>query len=234
CSTCECDSATGVECSVPEVRFFNNSSCFGDPQSQFNMNDAGVCTVFTDSEGAYGAESDEVVPVVGTGSCTATGGGATLPNVQWGTQLRACETLPHDAAGCGDGRGCAPPPSAEFGEQLCIYRPGDVECPDGDFSERRVRYLDFEDNRGCTACECGSPTGGSCNVDIEFSYVDECIANYVTMTDPGGGCLTLFGEPPHSGEMVNTEVTGASCGAFGGEPQGVVAAADPVTVCCNG
>lgn len=234
CSSCSCGAASDVECSSPSVRFYNNSNCFGDSQSEFQLGLVDECVVFPNAVGAYGAESDPVAAVEGTGACTPTGADATLPSPVWGTALRACAPPPSMTA-CGDGQVCAPAPGEPFAPGLCIHRPGDVACPAGQYDQRMVRYAAVDDGRSCAACNCGTPQGGSCTAEILFSYTNTCTDDYLHLVNPGsGGCTTLWGDEPSSGMLLVTGVSGASCSASGGEPQGEVTPAEPVTFCCTG
>ncbi len=236
CEACGCGDAADVQCSSPTVRFYNSSSCaeFGDPPaSEFALGEQDECTVFPMGSGAYGAESDSVTPVPGTGTCASSGGEASLDAPTWGAQLRACAP-PELVAACGTDRVCAPRPGAPFAESLCIHRPGDVACPAGDYTERFLRYNSYEDTRGCSACSCGSPSGGACNAELLFSYTSTCEDDYLHLINPGsGGCTTLWGSTPSSGLLLVNEVTGASCVPSGGEAEGEATPQEPVTLCCT-
>lgn len=234
CSECGCETATAVECTSPSVRFFNNSNCFGDFQSEFQLGAVDECVVFPNPVGAYGAESDPVEPVPGTGECLVTGGEGLVPGPSWGMALRACAPPPATVA-CGDGQVCVPAPGAPFAPSLCIHRPGDVACPSSQYDQRLVRYAGFDDSRGCSDCECGDPEGGSCTAEILFSYTNSCTDDYLHLVNPGsGGCTTLFGDEPNSGMLLVTAVSGAECSASGGQPEGSAVADEPVTFCCTG
>lgn len=69
----------------------------------------------------------------------------------------ACGTFDARAEGCGDGL-CVPLPTAPYDSPVCIWAEGDLECPAG-FADRTVYSSDYTDNRGCSACTCGSPVG---------------------------------------------------------------------------
>ncbi len=236
CEACSCGAASDVQCSSPTVRFYHSSSCdeFGDdPASEFMLGPQGDCTVFPNGDGAYGAEADPVTPLEGTGSCVASGGEATIADADWAVELRAC-AAPEATTVCGDERACVPSPGAPFASELCIYRPGDVACPAGDYAARFLRYGAYEDSRECSECECGAPSGGSCDAGILFSNTNTCVEDYLTLPMPGsGGCTTLWGSTPSSGVLEVYDVAGAACAASGGEGQGEVMPADPVTFCCT-
>lgn len=234
CDACECGAASDVECSPPSIRLYGNSNCGGTPGSEFQLGAVDECTVFPNGVGAYGAESDPVVPIAGTGACAPTGGAATLDAPRWSTQLRACAP-PTPTLACGDGKVCAPAPGPPFAAGLCIHRPGDVACPAGDYDQRLLRYTGVDDARGCAACECDSPEGGTCSAEILFSYTNTCTDDYLHLINPGsGGCTTLWGDEPSSGMLLVDAVDGASCTPSGGAAQGEAQPTEPVTFCCTG
>jgi hypothetical protein len=236
CTACSCGGAGGVECSSPTVRFYESSNCFGGFSSDFDLGAADECIVFPNGTGAYGAESDPVTPVAGTGECPAAGGDAMLGEPAWGVQLRACEAPPATVA-CGDGQVCVPTPGAPFAPGLCVHRPGDVACPAGPYDQRRLRYAGVDDGRGCSDCDCGDPFGGSCTAEILLSYTSTCTDDYLHLINPGsGGCTTLFGETPNSGMLLVDGVDGAECMPTpeGGQAEGEALPSEPVTFCCTG
>src|SRR5205085_2920382 len=98
------------------------------------------------------------------GGCIPDGGGivdgaAPTPLVP----ARACfaNTGGHPRGGCGAGFVCAPPVGAS--EKRCITTAGDAGCPDaGAYSVRYQYFAGVLDARGCGACVCEGPTGGTC------------------------------------------------------------------------
>lgn len=55
------------------------------------------------------------------------------------------------------------------GFALYIARDGERTCPSDPnnvFTERHVFYQGVEDNRQCSACTCGAPTGSTCTATI--------------------------------------------------------------------
>jgi hypothetical protein len=232
CSDCSCGDPEGIKCLPPEVRFYDDSGCnyFG---SKFDLDDAPDCTVFPNGTGAYGAESDEVLPEPNTGECAASGGELSAPEPSWGLQVSTCGTGELNDS-CGDGKVCAPAPGVPFESGLCISKLGDVACPAGDFSLRTVYFQNYDDVRACSSCGCGDPADAQCNAHIEFSYNNSCSEEYLNIDDPGsGGCTTLWGSTPSSGKLIVDSIVGGDCAPSGGDPEGSVTPTEPVTVCCT-
>ena len=236
CLGCECGPGTGVECTTPEVRFYNSSACgmFGTvASSEYTMEAAGVCTVFAASAGNFGAEADEIVPVEGTGSCDPLAVTPELPEPIWGTIRRACAPEV-EGTNCGDGRVCAVTPTAPFDPDLCIWTEGDMPCPDGDYTERSVYFQGVDDQRSCSACECGPTQGGDCDAEIMLSHVASCVDDYVTIPNFENNCTFLNGDPPDSGLLIVDGVDDVTCEASGGAVTGEAIPNQPVTFCCTG
>jgi len=96
------------------------------------------------------------------GACAAGGGTATVSPPTFARIGLGCKDQASPAAGC-TGTVCQPRPSAPFGAGICVLQPGDVPCPSGTpFTDRHVFFVGVDDTRGCTACACGPPSGGSC------------------------------------------------------------------------
>ena len=101
------------------------------------------------------------------GACASGGGSATLPPVSW-TGIGASRARPRrlDTAGCTNEMcvpraGSAQAASATSG--LCIHQSGDLACPTGTpFTARHVFYRDDSDDRDCSLCTCGAPSGSVC------------------------------------------------------------------------
>lgn len=234
CGTCGCGDPTNVECSSPAVRFYGDSKCFVMAGAEFQLGGEDECIVFPEAMGVYGAEADPVTPLPGTGGCTPSGDETTLPEVTWGTALRACAP-PDPVTACGDGQVCVPVAGEPFAPGLCIYQPGNVPCPSSQYGQRFVRHATVEDGRGCSECQCGEPGGSTCQAEILLSHTNGCTDDYVHIVGPGlGSCVSLSGEAPGSGMLLVLGVSGGDCSPFGGEPQGEAVPAEPVTFCCSG
>jgi hypothetical protein len=134
---------------------------------------------------------------------------------------------------------CVPRTDLPYAPGACIWRDGDVPCPDDSpFRERTVYHQGWSDDRRCSDCDCTAPAGECVDPSITLAY---WMFEYVdTATVPADGAChleALLGAPY---EMVNTvELDGgvpdAACAVptGSGEAFGRLAATDPVTVCCS-
>jgi hypothetical protein len=149
----------------------------------------------------------------------------TVPTWSWTTTARACETgQPPLQSGCPAPQVCVPLPGAPMTPRPCIINTGDLACPAGAYSDKHVFYASVSDDRDCTACQCGGPTGITCPASVNncggssFSVSAAC----TQLNDPNG--VELASPPVPS--------AGGSCAASGGQPSGGVTPTTPTTVCC--
>jgi hypothetical protein len=101
------------------------------------------------------------------GSCDPSGGEATVNEVSWrdGT-ASLCQLEP--GAGCEALEFCA-------GGPTCIYQEGEHNCP-ADFPDAHSLSSVTSDTRGCSACQCGDPTGTMCAEGTVILYgQDGCV-----------------------------------------------------------
>jgi hypothetical protein len=176
-------------------------------------------------------------PTVTGGSCAATGGMANVPQASWAILGKACGDA-FIGGGCGAGKVCQPKAAPPFLSGLCIFKTGDNTCPAGSaFSEKHIFYENFLDTRGCTTCQCGAPTGGSCQAQITVhsdQVVNTCNTQVGSFT--AGSCSNLSGNPGIFGRKatITQPPSGSSCAplAGGGQPTGSATPTSPVTFCC--
>ncbi|MDI1478568.1 hypothetical protein [Polyangium sp. y55x31] len=119
---------------------------------------------------------------------------------------------------------------------FCIYREGEHLCPEGWGGERHVLYGVVKDERECSACTCGPPTGGMCAVLWSVFGAPAC-------TDyQAGAQITAGMVAPCTDLMPGTQLSGktaellnhtkGTCTPSGGEPVGELTLDKPMTVCC--
>jgi len=175
------------------------------------------------------------LPSVAGGTCTATGGVAGKPMPKWAAAAAACHGT-RQGAGCAGSQVCMPKPANPFKGHVCIEQPGDVACPAGSFSSKTVYFNDFDDTRGCTGCQCGPASGGSCEITLTL-YSDQA-ANVCTTavgTVKTGQCADLLGNPGIFGwtDQVSKQPSGGSCQPTApSAPTGMVTPKGPTTFCC--
>lgn len=230
CTACSCGAPSGVECAPPDVRFFGSSSCDYLAYEATLLGD-GACTVFVQPTGNYGANSDAVDPVAGTGTCVSMGGELVAEEPSWAATVGAC-ALSDEQNSCGEGMMCVPEVPHAFNLGLCIYRSGDTPCPAGPYQARTLLHQSIDDTRACSDCECGEPVGVSCDARIDFYSDASCSESYVTLESPGQQCLGLWGAAPTSGMLVVENLVGGGCAPGGGQAVGEIVPREAMTVCC--
>jgi hypothetical protein len=95
-------------------------------------------------------------------ACAAGGGAAVISAPAFARLGIGCASQTTVAGGC-TADVCQPRPIAPFATGLCIRQAGDQPCPGGTpYTDRHVFFAGVDDTRGCTACACGAPSGGSC------------------------------------------------------------------------
>ncbi|MBC8069605.1 MAG: hypothetical protein IAG13_14805 [Deltaproteobacteria bacterium] len=211
---------------------------------QFFVDDVPACSDLV------GISSVSTVVECGNAPATATGyvaagdpelvGGACFPDASSSTpsaEFAARSTL--CAAGlveapetCEAGERCAPVPNEPFGSELCIWSPGDVECPTAlDYQQREVFHQDVVDTRGCTECTCGE-IAGTCSATLELWTGDDCDGTMLAEIDSGGVCEEVDGVP--SSTRIADVDADPTCGSSSGaQPAGAATPTDPITVCCR-
>ena len=155
-------------------------------------------------------------------------------------QREICGTAETDDDACpGDGL-CVPQGDSRFEAGVCIWQAGDVECPEGEFTERTVAFTDVMDSRECGTCACGTAVGESCadasvrvlatggtpNSQYEFPADGTC----QDVMDQQGAEFDL--EYIRSLHLEPGEPSGGACEGMR-EAYGDVEAVDPVTICCT-
>jgi hypothetical protein len=129
---------------------------------------------------------------------------------------------------------CAPKAPEGFGVPLCIHRDGDVSCPEVDYTKKTLVYRSIADTRGCSACQCDPPTGGTCPATVQtYPFQDTCSGGGSQILPADGSCASTFKNVSSAVIHTTGAPTGASCTHTGGAPTGAAAVAQPVTVCCE-
>jgi hypothetical protein len=246
CTACACAAATGQACNPPLELTVGNMTCGNVSNVKGTLTQpAGWNGACYSSNGFSGGKVDclggpcnvsitSPAPTVTGGSCAANGGQATLPPLSWAILGKACGDSPV-GGGCGGGNICQPKPPLPFLPGLCIYKPGDQSCPAGPFAQKHVFYEAASDTRGCAACSCGAPVGGSCTISMSiYSDPFQNTCNSIVTTFNAGDCANLNGNPAVYGRkaMVTQQPAGGTCAPSGGQPNGTVTPTEPTTFCC--
>jgi len=178
-----------------------------------------------------------VAPPTTGGSCAPGGGTPTLPPTSWTTRVRGCgePSGGFAATGCGS-NSCLPPANGAFNRGVCVYQQGDVACPAGSFSSKFVYNQGVDDQRGCSSCSCGTPTGVDCQGDkLEVWNSAGCAgAPAGTISNPGdGSCINIATSLTPGLRYSLGTASGGTCPASGGLPTGGATANQPITFCCT-
>lgn len=221
-ATCGCSCAGG--CTATLTNYANSNcgfACSGQPiDMTVGLNDGGEILECLDASSGCGAYTTESLdfsaspapcsPVPST-SVPASGGFVT-----------ACSPSALDQGSCSAGETCMPKPS--FSPPIfCIYAPGPAACPDAGYQVTRDAYEDASDTRGCSACECSSPS--SCSGSATLFSGPSCSGskNYAV-----SGCLSE--ETPFESVLVEVH---AVCKPTVPVPEGTVITSGEETFCCT-
>lgn len=165
------------------------------------------------------------------GTCSPVEQNPPLTPPSWSSEVRGCGSLSLAPGGCDGGSVCVPAIPPPFAAGACIFRAGDVQCPQGPYAKRTVYYYDFDDTRACSACSCDGPTGGECKGTMTMRAGAGCSGNTL-----GSGQVPGCVEKPQVSSgyfVVSVSASGATCSPAGGAPTGSVTPIGPTTVCCS-
>jgi hypothetical protein len=225
CSSCSCTPQTASCASYLGFGFGAQSNC----------SDAGCMALI-------GASCVEVAPSCLTGMSTAyvqtqfpPGTSSCAPSTQ--TPAIADASFSDHVLGCGasDGLrrgGCSPgnlcAAATPFTGPFCIVKAGDLACPSGPYSDRRVYFTAIDDTRDCGACACGSDCSYTWKI---FDDADTTCATPLATQSGAGSCTMVT---PSSGKLrVGASISGTgTCAPSGGQATGSAAGAGATTACC--
>jgi hypothetical protein len=154
---------------------------------------------------------------------------ANIPDTGWDNAYLGCE-LP---TSCETGGKCTPALAA--GEELCVYVNDNVACPAG-FPNRIDTWDGANDNRSCSACTCGAPTG-TCTGGILFRdadcmpFRDALVTLSLNTCNSATEAEALFGTTSF-GAQAAFSPSGGACAPSNSIPQGTVTMTGGRTVCC--
>lgn len=218
---CGCTCMTGaVTCaSTFPVNIYGSSTCGGSKCDTVTLSVGACVSVSLNCNFANGVGPAPTPQ----GTCTPKPT-STVPAAGWKRTTRACVSpAPPRQETCGSGEVCVPLPAAPLEPRPCIIHSGDVACPGGLYSVKRVVYGDAKDDRACSTCTCGDLTG-SCPAMIR----KECGgSNPLTVTTCGS-----INDPTNIMLVAAPQPTGASCPPVGGTPTGSMTPTSPTTLCC--
>lgn len=256
CSPCTCGAPQDRDCFITQdfnageaglqgAQVLNVSNCGAASridETTMPSNWDGIChtnETFPGGQSCSGVACNQSVRVgtatVSGGSCASAGGQPSGASPTWAERGEACRATA-GLTGCSAGSSCVLKPKAPWGSRVCIARAGDWSCPSESlFTQKRVFYGDYADDRSCTGCDCNSPTGGTCKLTVSF-YADAVCGGTPVAEIESGACGNLSGNPTIASweAAVTTPPAGGSCNAVagGGQPSGTVTPTEPTTFCC--
>jgi hypothetical protein len=150
----------------------------------------------------------------------------TIPDPIWDAKVMSCRD-PEMGAECSTGV-CMPVAPEGFETGLCVYREGDHNCPEGDFSVHYSHFSGVEDSRSCSYCGCGSGTA-SCTGDLQVYQSGDCTGA------AQAAALNVCTSGISGGQSAAINFTGdGSCPvATAPMPQGEIATMGEFTFCCT-
>lgn len=227
---CECSDPATMDCTDLHLwGHANAGSCEAIGGTDHATHADGACIT-----GLPGSAWFTVTSGFSSGDCTPTPT-VDIPEPDWTVNMVACAGDPIEGASCSGDNLCMPALQVPLAA-ICIYQDGeDQPCPTEGYTVPTNYYDDFTDDRSCTDCTCGDPTG-TCAGSVALTNVcgsggSVILWTEVFTTGPNATCAT-----PSSGGSVagtfNGPTPDGSCPPVGGEPTGTVTKTAPVTVCC--
>ena len=206
---CECSPPEDISCTVTVTGWDDNNCNQVDDVETLGVGQCGRLDGAVDSSN-YATP----VPDVSNASCPATALPAVIDQLTWQSHARGCGHLSNA-------------PGSNF--PSCIYRSGDVGCPDaGAYTARTLWYGAVEDQRACMAdCSCGGVEGVLCN-EVVFAYDDTNCNVGGTQLAPAPACASSGFD---SARLESVAPSG-SCTPNDATPTGDAVATVPTTVCC--
>jgi hypothetical protein len=246
CEACACEPPIG-SCALPSTLTVSTSSCgvAGGVSTSFNAPDPwdGHCDSSTQSPaGVANSLTIGALTMMENGCAPALSAPAKVVSSYWKTFARAC-----------DGKGwtlgalsktiCIPPEDPTPPDfRLCIFQKGDNDCPiepGNVFTERHLFYSGAQDDRQCSTCTCGAPTGSVCTATVSIYKGNDVTCNVPTVMLPISSMKTtcvdiqLPGQPLGSKSAGPTTYIPGICPSGGGDASGSASQTGPATLCCR-
>jgi hypothetical protein len=165
---------------------------------------------------------------------------AKVISLHWDTFARGCDV--NSPMGPIERSNCISdvPPS---GFSWCILQKGENDCPtdpENVFTERHVFYNGVQDDRQCSPCTCGAPTGSACTATVSIYKGNDLTCSGpalvpIPVSSESSTCfdIQLPGQPLGSKSAGPTTYLPGTCPAMGGEASGTAVKTNPVTFCCR-
>jgi hypothetical protein len=218
---CGCNAAADPCPSAPALQHVD-MACGDAPCAMLSLQN-GVCAVLGDTCGGTAGATEVQQPTAA--GCTPAASMTVPP--PFGATARTCVSqYAQGSSDCQPGTVCQPVAGGAFEQKLCIAAQGERTCPAQGYTDRRVFYGGFNDNRTCGYCSCGPPKQVCSS---SFHLYGGCPG-----TDYGGATSCLAHNPTATfGIVAQSQVSGVvGCDPSSAGPQGGVTLSGPMTVCC--
>lgn len=244
CEACTCEPPTG-SCALPSKLTASQAVC--DPKVKPTIPwDAptpwdGTCDSTTQlPDGAAHSLTIDAIAMTENGCAVGPPVAAKVVSFHWDTYARACDV--HWTLGPSDRSICLPPDPPPPGFALCIVQKGENACPTdpgNTFTEQHVFYEGVQDDRQCSACTCGAPTGSACTATISIYKGGGCSGPtfaQIPISSANAVCIDIalpgqaLGSKKSPG---STTYLPGTCPAMGGDGSGIATPANPTTLCCR-
>jgi hypothetical protein len=248
CEPCACEPPTG-SCALPSTLTVSTLACNipGGSTASFNAPDPwdGLCDSTTQvPQGVAHSLTIDPLTMMENGCASSPIAPAKVISSHWQTFARAC-----------DGKGwtmgelsqiiCIPPDDpTPPGFSLCVFQNGERDCPNevpgNVFTERHVFYQGVKDDRECSACSCGPPTGSACSAAISIYKGGDLTCSGsalvpIPIGSAGPTCLDIM----LPGQALGSKSAGpitylpGTCPPMGGDESGTAIPTKPATICCR-
>ena len=204
---CACNNAGAICTSVATC----GATCMSPTITQFPIEE--FCTSFGTGNNTTCTLSP---PVPTGGQCIMS---FARPSFSWAATARFCQRDPNSGYGSclNNNMVCVPKSAGDLGP--CIVRSGEVACPAGPYTSRRVLSDgNYQDDRTCVNkdCTCGETIGGSCTGQQVYFYANgSCSSSQYMAINTDGECVSIAGQFSAAqvagslGESPTCEVSGA-------------------------
>ena len=224
--SCECGDAENVSCGAATLREHGNTCLQPIVNPDTWTLNPGACVPYASSSTALNV----FAPTLQTagGSCDPSFS-QTIPETGWAQTVRLCDALVTDDA-CDADASCSSAPTDDF-DRVCVYVEGEASCPEEGWTQRQVVHAEVVDDRGCSECSCGAPSG-TCGGTVSLTQ-NSCGGGAVLVGSVNAGSCSA-GLSTNGNRAQYVPEPQASCSPSGGAPTGTATPTGPVTLCCQG
>ncbi|WP_437680523.1 hypothetical protein [Sorangium sp. So ce131] len=236
CLPCSCTEPT---CGPPdELQITSSSTCDGDDLAPYDAPDilSGACA--PPGEALSRHRKSLLVSPPKVGACEPfVEPPPVLPITfsPWERAGKGCGGVLREYTCHDPSAACVPGDKTELFSQCMLYLgDGEVTCPQ-EFPVQQVLYGRMLDERGCTPCTCGPPTGSDCAMELRTYRDDGCndLLSASRASQDAAACITPAPGPgPQSIRATWHASVPGSCEPGGGEPTGELDVTARSIFCC--